>query len=171
MEKIKKTILRERILEQLGKENVAVFKGLKREFPDVPDTVIQAMCATIMIACDKGTVYLPQDFESVIPDKVKEEMKLRDPTGSASPEQRKELEKLAAIHNTDPIAKELEAKAAYDEKEKRWHSCTCGNEDINKTSAQTGRSYQACGKCKIYLNADGLIKPFKKPEAGQGRIG
>ena len=63
MQKLRKTLLRERMLEQLGHENVTVFKGLKKVLEGVSDDVLQSMTATIMIACDKGCTYVQADFE------------------------------------------------------------------------------------------------------------
>ena len=203
MQKIKKTILRERMLEQLGHENVTVFKGLKKELPGVTDEAIQSMTATIMIACDKGCTYVQADFDypaettpdapakqtpateiktngqapsGKTPEQIAQDVKERG-GDQASPEQKAELERLAKLHGTAPVeypnekGKALEKAAGvepYDKAAKRWDACTCGNTDINKTSG-AGRQYQACSKCKLFLNSDGLIKPFPR-DSGQRRV-
>ena len=204
MAKLKKTILRERMLEQLGHENVTVFKGLKEALPGVPDDVIQSMTATVMIACDKGTVYTPGDFDIADYEapKPKTEAKAEAPIGNgkteeqiaqdvkerggdqASPEQKAELERLAKMHNTAPVdhpnekGKELEKAAAdaiepYDEVAKKWRCCpACKSEDINHVSGDK-REWQGCNKDKIFLNADGTVKPYKRDanaQPGQKRI-
>ena len=168
MNKLKKTILRERMLEQLGHENVTVFKGLKNELPGVPDDVIQSMTATVMIACDKGTVYVPGDFdfpaETTTGTPAKQDV--------APPKEEKPAETTKT--NVDfPIgktetAKELEKKAAYDPKAKKWITCpTCGSTDINHARKDSPYStYQACFKDEIYLNYDGTIRPRNK-DTGQ----
>ena len=129
MQKIKKTILRERMLEQLGHENVAVFKGLKKELPGVPDEAIQSMTATIMIACDKGCTYVQADFDypaettpdapakqtpateiktngqapsGKTPEQIAQDVKERG-GDQASPEQKAELERLSKLHGTAPV--------------------------------------------------------------------
>ena len=172
MAKLKKTILRERMLEQLGHENVTVFKGLKEALPGVPDDVIQSMTATVMIACDKGTVYVPGDFdfpaETATGTPAKQEV--------APPKEEKPAE--TAKTNVDfPIgktetAKELEKKAAYDPSIKGWHCCpTCGSTDItHQRSDNSGLTWQGCRKDKIFLNADGTIKPFPVQKTQQKRI-
>ena len=190
------------MLEQLGHENVTVFKGLKKALPDVDNNTIQSMTATIMIACDKGTVYTPGDFDIADYEapKPKTETKVEAPIGNGkteeqiaqdvkerggdlpgvTPEQRAELERLAKMHNTAPVdhpnekGKELEKAAAdaiepYDEVAKKWICCpSCKSEDINKVSGD-GRQWQGCSKDKIFLNADGTVKPYKR-DAGQKRI-
>ena len=107
------------MLEQLGHENVTVFKGLKKALPDVDNNTIQSMTATIMIACDKGTVYTPGDFDIADYEapKPKTETKVEAPIGNGkteeqiaqdvkerggdlpgvTPEQRAELERLAKM--------------------------------------------------------------------------
>jgi len=129
MQKIKKTILRERMLEQLGHENVAVFKGLKKELPGVPDEAIQSMTATIMIACDKGCTYVQADFDhpaettpdapakqtpatenkpngqapsGKTPEQIAQDVKERG-GDQASPEQKAKLDRLSKLHGSAPV--------------------------------------------------------------------
>jgi hypothetical protein len=45
----------------------------------------------------------------------------------------------------------------YDPEGKRWARCMCGNEDINKV-AQSGKEYQACSTCRLFLNPDGKTR-------------
>ena len=204
MQKIKKTILRERMLEQLGHENVAVFKRLKKELPNVPDETIQAITATIMISCDKGCTYVQADLDfpaettpdapakqtpateiktngqapsGKTPEQIAQDVKERG-GDQASPEQKAELERLAKLHGTAPVefpnekGKALEEAAKpepFDKAIKKWVCCpACGSEDINKVSGD-GRQWQGCSKDKIFLNADGTVKPYKR-DAGQKRI-
>ncbi len=50
----------------------------------------------------------------------------------------------------------------YDATDKRWNCCpTCGSTAINKTS-KTGRAYQACYECKVFLEADGKVKEMRR---------
>jgi hypothetical protein len=124
----------------------------------------------MMIAADrKGLLSVEFDPRSAPPAE-----KAQNPAPAAdrgqslgTPEQKAEMDRLAALHGKDPLAAELNAKAAYDPTEKRWHTCTCGNTDIENTSTG-GRKYQACGTCKLYLNADGTVKPFKTAQTRMG---
>lgn len=62
----------------------------------------------------------------------------------------------------DPAATVPEAKDdPYDAAAKRWKRCPCGNTQINYDSKnKPGTQYQACNKCKVYLNKDGTSKPY-----------
>lgn len=44
----------------------------------------------------------------------------------------------------------------YDKDRPGWNFCpVCHNRDIDQVSDKTGKHYQACGPCKVYLNVDG----------------
>ena len=173
MQKIKKTILRERMLEQLGHENVAVFKGLKKELPGVPDEAIQSMTATIMIACDKGCTYVQADFEPGLkedeaqakanetpapngktPEQIAQDVKERG-GDQASPEQKAKLDRLSKLHGSAPVefpnekGKALEEAAKpepFDKAIKKWVCCpSCNKENITHERTDGSHiTYQAC---------------------------
>jgi len=46
----------------------------------------------------------------------------------------------------------------YDKDHMHWTWCpVCHNRDIDQVSDKTGKHYQACGPCKVYLNSDGKV--------------
>ncbi len=50
----------------------------------------------------------------------------------------------------------------YDEKNKRWNHCLCGNEDINHVSKTSGKAFQGCFDCGLFLNPDGKAKSMQE---------
>ena len=128
-------------------------------------------CNGMMIAADYKLLLAVDVFAGSAEHPVENGKTPAEKETKSAPTAEKPLDyrSLAQVQKDDQIAKELQSKAAYDPTLKKWNTCTCGNTDINKTST-TGRPYQGCGNCKLYLNGDGTIRPFKKPEAKQTRV-
>lgn len=117
---------------------LALYERIYDVVQDAPAAV--SACNGAMIAADRAGMIIPND------DPAPKTVKLPGPPAED------------ALKRQEPAPA---APAASPAPAGGVSACPkCGNPNIDRVSHKTGRAYQACANCAIFINADGTTRPM-----------
>jgi hypothetical protein len=103
-----------------------------------------------MVGLEKQ-VGFPKEVPSVPVPVTKTEEKTKDAPKPTTPTPKEQT-------TPNKSSETVPGEFPYDKDHMHWTFCpVCHNRDIDQVSDKTGKHYQACGPCKVYLNSDGKV--------------